>query len=931
MTTDADRDARSWRLALGWGVALVAALACGTIVIWLVVRGRPGWTDAGMAQAVTVAVAIAVALVTVVVQIWTTRQQRSRSLDDLRAELVRAVAARRYEAKGQLDQMLRWGPAMDMRAAEPAAVVDDPEGPRLPVGPTTLTWSAISSEWTRAPGRLVVLGEPGYGKTVAALMLLKQVNAEKRRALAEMFPLAEWFRWATAHPAGRLADWLAYQLAGTYRHLTVGVARSLVDSGMVLPILDGLDEVPAAHRRACTEAIDGYAERAAPFRPFVLTCRSAAYAELAQNWVSADCLVVLTGLDPDQVQSVLDQHTSARPRWTSVRQDVAGGDPALLHLFRSPLRLATAIEAYRDGDPTELAGSDTAVEARLWDRFLRLGHPTFHNSRQGAVRSWLDFLARGMTQNDRQRLWLHELYLYAPDRAGECRRFCRASGLVAGLAGSFVGALTSGPIGALAGGLIGSTVFGWSLKRECFEKPAVPLALSWMARLVDARRQCREGSYIAVPFGVFVAVIGVIAGIDRWGPVLGMLFGLLYGVVAYLLFNLFVVGLPAVFGCFPITVAADAPEQLAGGGRSAHLAASRNSGLAYGLVSGLVFGLVTGVLAFVLPGDSWLAGGASGGVRFGLAFGLLIGAVSGFRSGLGAWIYNRWLRRRLCRLGRLPGRLPEFLDWCAQPPRGWLRANGAYEFRHRALLDHLAGDAHEAPEGPVPPSDRTPGRTEVVVPPDETMPALQTISLSIEPGQLVGILGGSGAGKTTLLEGMAGLRPTGRAPFLVGQTEVRQRLSGSGNVVSFVPVDGGLSHAGRSLKDELRKAARRRHPPEEVDAKVAHALGVLGLSSAADTPLRSLSGGQKKLAGLARELLRDPDLLLLDEPTNLALPNGVVLDVLRQLADRGKAVVFSAGPRDVRACDRVIMLREGHLVYDGTPSGVPDDPSGTTS
>src|SRR4029077_7946603 len=100
-----------------------------------------------------------------------------------------------------------------------------------------------------------------------------------------------------------------------------------------------------------------------------------------------------------------------------IRERVAAGEPGLIELFRSPMRLATALQAYRDRDATGLGNLDPEeAEGHLWDQLLTLGSPDFRGADHERIRSWLHFLAAGMMRESRQRFWLHELYLFAPDR-----------------------------------------------------------------------------------------------------------------------------------------------------------------------------------------------------------------------------------------------------------------------------------------------------------------------------------------------------------------------------------------------------------------------------------------------------------------------------------------------------------------------------------
>lgn len=69
---------------------------------------------------------------------------------------------------------------------------------------------------------------------------------------------------------------------------------------------------------------------------------------------------------------------------------------------------------------------------------------------------------------------------------------------------------------------------------------------------------------------------------------------------------------------------------------------------------------------------------------------VVVWLVVGLVVGLDAWLYHHWLTLRLYRRSELPRKLSDFLVWCAEPSRGWIRITHAYEFRHRGLLDYLA-------------------------------------------------------------------------------------------------------------------------------------------------------------------------------------------------------------------------------------------------
>jgi ABC transport system ATP-binding/permease protein len=203
-------------------------------------------------------------------------------------------------------------------------------------------------------------------------------------------------------------------------------------------------------------------------------------------------------------------------------------------------------------------------------------------------------------------------------------------------------------------------------------------------------------------------------------------------------------------------------------------------------------------------------------------------------------------------------------------------------------------------------------------------PVLNDLSLSVAPGELVALVGGSGAGKTTLLETMAGLRPIAEGAVLHDGVAVRaeERIS----AIGYVPQDD-IVHRELSLRRVVRYAAALRLPagtsPAGIDQVVERTLRALDLAGRADVTVGDLSGGQRKRASIAVELLTRPRVLFLDEPTSGLDPSTAsdVLGVLRRLAHEGVTVVLSThNPTDIDACDRVIFLASGgHLAFSGSP------------
>ncbi|MBX6357315.1 MAG: ATP-binding cassette domain-containing protein [Micromonosporaceae bacterium] len=179
---------------------------------------------------------------------------------------------------------------------------------------------------------------------------------------------------------------------------------------------------------------------------------------------------------------------------------------------------------------------------------------------------------------------------------------------------------------------------------------------------------------------------------------------------------------------------------------------------------------------------------------------------------------------------------------------------------------------------------------------------------------MLAVTGPSGAGKTTLLSAMAGLLRPVRGTVAVDGTPLRDRDHAVSQRVVLVPQDNGLAAiltAEENLHVVLIAAGL---PPVEARRVTAQALDRLGLSGQANQLVEELSGGQQQRTAIARGLALRGDVLLADEVTSEldAANRQRVLDLLREEAERGAAVVFAThDPEAAATCDAELHLVDG--------------------
>lgn len=198
--------------------------------------------------------------------------------------------------------------------------------------------------------------------------------------------------------------------------------------------------------------------------------------------------------------------------------------------------------------------------------------------------------------------------------------------------------------------------------------------------------------------------------------------------------------------------------------------------------------------------------------------------------------------------------------------------------------------------------------------------ALRGVSLTVERGQIFGLLGQNGAGKTTLIKILLGItKPTdGVARLLdhpVGTASVRKR-------VGYLPEDHRFPdyHTGASLLDFY--GALLEVPLAERRQRIAEVLDLVGIKGRMHYKIRTYSKGMKQRLGLAQAMFHNPEVIFLDEPTDGVDPVGrrEIRAIMQQLKEEGITIFLNShllGEVEL-ICDRVAILQRGEVIREGT-------------
>lgn len=195
---------------------------------------------------------------------------------------------------------------------------------------------------------------------------------------------------------------------------------------------------------------------------------------------------------------------------------------------------------------------------------------------------------------------------------------------------------------------------------------------------------------------------------------------------------------------------------------------------------------------------------------------------------------------------------------------------------------------------------------------------LRNVSCEIKPNEFVAIIGGSGAGKTTLMNAISGFEPQFTGEVLCNNINLVKQFQSMKNIIGFVPQQD-IIYENLTLRRMLMYTAKMKMPKdthkEEIEQRIDEVLEMVELKEHQHTYIRKMSGGQKKRASIAVEMLADPKLFFLDEPTS-GLDPGTEKNLMKTLSKLSKTqsktiVMVTHTTANLHLCDKIIFMGPG--------------------
>jgi GTPase SAR1 family protein len=571
-------------------------------------------------------------------------RQRQVLLNKVKDYWVKSVLEKSLHARVSIELGLQERPDLVQQPFSDVAEFEPSPGQALPGG-TSVTAVFVGEG---VGGTLLIVGEPGSGKTIALLKLAEDIidrtEPDLRQQIPVVFNLSSW-----AIKPQSIEQWLIRELDEQY-----GVPKAFgkvwVESEALMLLLDGLDEVKAEQRNACVQALNQFMRNHGTTE-IVICCRIDDYQMLQDRLRlrSAVCIQPLTVVQIDRYFEEAGDRLSAL-------KAVLSQDVEIQQLAKSPLMLSVMSLAYQDFTPEQLTvgGKIEDYRKRLFatyiDRMFQRRGMIQQYSREDSQR-WLIWLAQGMTAKGQTIFLIEGLQPSCLLNIGQQIFYLLGTGILCGLSLCIVFSVFYELSIGLSTGI--SYILISCFQREIKTVETFTLKYSWKEVRHDSLYGCLIGSVFAV-FSIITNGIYFNTGIII--QVLS-LFGMLGGITG------------AMMGIFRGSEIQDKQNNNEGIIRS-----EKNAKISF-VISFLVLGTFSGLQA------SSLSIGLTSGLSFGIVMGLIYGG--------NACVRHFALRVMLYCHRHAPWNYAHFLNYATE--RLFLqKVGGGYIFVHRMLLEHFA-------------------------------------------------------------------------------------------------------------------------------------------------------------------------------------------------------------------------------------------------
>lgn len=207
---------------------------------------------------------------------------------------------------------------------------------------------------------------------------------------------------------------------------------------------------------------------------------------------------------------------------------------------------------------------------------------------------------------------------------------------------------------------------------------------------------------------------------------------------------------------------------------------------------------------------------------------------------------------------------------------------------------------------------------------------IKDLSLKVEPGEVLGVIGSNGSGKTTVCNIMRGFIPAFYKGELEGKVIFEDKPLDTSNLGRLAQKIGyafqnpftQITGVKYTVYDEIGYGLENLSVPRaEADNKVEQVIELLSLQKIRNQNPYDLSGGQKQMVALASVIVLDPELIILDEPTSQLDPSSTlaVYNIVKNLKKQGKTIIIVDHKVDLLAqvCDEIAVIQDGQLVVKG--------------